>query len=288
MTESPPITVGVDGSSSSPATTAHAAAIATRRGAPLRIVHAYLNPLYSYPMLAYAGDPSDVEMREHAERILRELVESVRADNPGLDVEGEFVDGTAAAALVERSAGSAVTVIGSRGHGGFAGLLLGSVSTQVAGHGSGPVVVVHDRDGERAEDAPVAVGYDASEGSESALLFAADEALSRGTVLEVLCFHTPGDDEERPKAEEIVADAVRRLTASHPDLKVDGQAVEGMDPAFRLITRSRSAALTVVGSRGMGGFTGMLLGSVGRTLLHHAYGPIAVVHPREVRDQNDG
>ncbi|MEV0646406.1 universal stress protein [Phytomonospora sp. NPDC050363] len=279
MTDSLPITVGVDGSKPSLTAVEHAVEMATRLGAPLRLVHAYESPLYDYPLYPYTGDSMEEYLREHAKETLQELVDRLRADNPALDIRGEQVNGVAAEAIIERSGRSRMTVLGSRGHGGFVGLLLGSVSTQVGTYGHGPIVVVRDIDGERPEDAPVLVGYDGSAGAEAALLFAADEALSRGVVLEVLSFHGPALDDERAHAQAAVASAERKLMRNHPELKVDARAVPGMDPAFRLITHSRTASLTVVGSRGRGGFTGMVLGSVGRTLLHHAFGPVAVVHP---------
>lgn len=279
MTDSLPITVGVDGSAPSLAAVDYAVSMAKGRQAPLLLVHAYQGPLYGYPMYTYAGEPAEADLRRQAEHTLQQLVDRLRTENPDLTVRGVQAEGGPASVLIERSGRAAVTVLGSRGHGGFTGMLLGSVSTQVAGHGRGPIVVLHGEPGDRPFDGPIVVGHDGSEGAEPALLFAADEASSRGSTLEVLSFHWPGLDDDRAKAEETLAQATQRLAISHPDVKVEAHTAPGMDPAFRLITRSRTAALTVVGSRGLGGFSGMLLGSVGRTLLHHAFGPIAVVHP---------
>lgn len=80
--------------------------------------------------------------QRRAERVLREAVEAVRRDHPAAEVETLVVEGSAAHVLIEMSAGADMLVVGSRGLGGFSGLLLGSVSQQCVHHAHCPVTVV--------------------------------------------------------------------------------------------------------------------------------------------------
>ncbi len=139
----------------------------------------------------------------------------------------------------------------------------------------------------------VVVGVDGSEGSLAALRFAVTEARLRGDRLElVYAWHVPPDGgpfgsgassvvlagEVAKAAEQVAANAAelaRREAGS--DVQVDAVAVMA-SPAAELVDRSREADLLVVGSRGLGGFTGLLLGSASHQVVHHARCPVAVVH----------
>jgi nucleotide-binding universal stress UspA family protein len=163
-----PIVVGVDGSAGSVAALRWALTEAHLRGVPLRLVHAYELPhhlagdlavgLGPAAAAAYAGE--DVErlrrsLEEAARRALAGALE--RADKEaidGIEIEQEIVEGPAAPALIEAARGAALLVVGSRGRGGFAGLLLGSVSQQCAQHPPCPVVILPPVE----EDAPGAAG----------------------------------------------------------------------------------------------------------------------------------
>jgi len=281
-----PIVVGVDGSPSSLAAVRHAARLAERRQVPLHLVHAYQYPIYGYAGVgfAYPTDVNGENYRDAVEQDLGGLVQRIHKAHPGVvGVHGEQVNGSTASVLLELARGASVTVLGSRGHGGFAELLLGSVSTQVATHAHGPVIVVREApEGapERSEGS-VVVGYDGSAGADPALRFAADEALSRGVPLNVVRFYTPEIEGARELAELTTTDVAEQLAVSHPALDVDARALPGESAAVGLIELSLLADLTVVGSRGHGGFADLLVGSVGRGLLHHAQGPVAVVHPTD-------
>ena len=76
-----------------------------------------------------------------------------------------------------------------------------------------------------------------------------------------------------------VAEMMAPWMTKYPDVQVQLRAVQGFNPSEELIDASREAGLVVVGSRGRGGFSGLLLGSVGRDLTGHAHCPVAVVHP---------
>lgn len=140
------VVVGIDGSVGSRAALRWAADEARRRGAVLHVVHAYNYPVFpvsfgSYPDLV---DPRVIE--EAAEQVTREEVDSVVGTDHPSEVLRDTQPGSAARVLLDASKGADMLVVGSRGRGGFAGLLLGSVSQQCAHHATGPVVIVPDPD----------------------------------------------------------------------------------------------------------------------------------------------
>ena len=136
-----PVVVGVDGSPSSLVAAEHAAQAAGQRSRPLHLVHGYLHPLgYCVPLNPYdLGVPAPTE---EAQRMLEQTAADLTARHPGLTVEVRQVAGGPAAALIEESRRADLVVVGSRGVGGFAGLLLGSVSQALLRHADSPVAVV--------------------------------------------------------------------------------------------------------------------------------------------------
>lgn len=270
------VLVGTDGSDAGKAAVDHAARVALRDGVPLEILHAY-QPPYGYYTMAGAVFPMTEleEWRRAAGVFLAGEADRVREEFPGLvDVRVLLGHGGAAGLLVEHSGTAAVTVVGSRGSGGFAGLLLGSVSAQVAAHAEGVVEILHAGETER-EGAPVVIGHDGSGPAAAALRFAVGEALARDVPLTVVRFCEP--DEEAVTAA-VMAETAALLAGEHPGLKVEARVISEQGPSEGLAELSREAGLTVVGTRGRGGFAGLLLGSVSQALLHHAGGPLAVVH----------
>ena len=137
------IVVGVDGSPESVAALRWAAQEARLRGATLRVVHAWFMPMVftSGPPLLVLSEPRD-GLAEEGEKVLSHALERVAADVEGLTVERSVVEGSAAHCLLRAGEGADLLVVGSRGHGGFHGLLLGSVSQQCAHHAPCPVVIV--------------------------------------------------------------------------------------------------------------------------------------------------
>lgn len=202
-------------------------------------------------------------------------------------MHGEVFDGPPALVLQERSTDAGMLVLGSRGHGGFAGLLAGSTAVSVTAHAHCPVVVV--RDGQAATSGPVVVGVDGSESSLRALGFAVERAEQRDVPLRVIrVWEPPGerwvppgfDPEEATATERAAAEEeLARWRETFPDVEVDLRVSPG-NPAALLVEASREAQLVVVGSRGRGGLRGMLLGSVSQQLLQHAHCPVAVVRER--------
>lgn len=136
------IVVGVDGSKSSSGALAWAASEARVRGATLKVVRAWHVPALLYG--PYAPPPPADDLRKNAVSQLDEQVKAVLGEDPGIPVVGEVGEGAAAEVILDASAGADMIVMGSRGLGGFSGLLLGSVSTQVVHHARCPVTIWRD------------------------------------------------------------------------------------------------------------------------------------------------
>lgn len=135
----PRIVVGVDGSEPSTHALRWAARLAETFGASLDVVAAW-----HYPMAwGWNSVPLDWHPGEDTEKLLHETVDSVLGVNRNVEVRSAVHEGNAARVLLDSAEGALLVVVGSRGHGGFAGLLLGSVSTAVAEHATCPVLVVH-------------------------------------------------------------------------------------------------------------------------------------------------
>jgi len=135
------IVVGVDGSSGSRGALRFAVEEARLRNAALRVVTAWHVP----PMAYSGGFAVSVDSREYEESARAvgvEALASLRDETVGVAVERLAKEGQAAHVLLQEARGADLLIVGSRGHGGFAGLLLGSVSQQVAHHASCPVVIV--------------------------------------------------------------------------------------------------------------------------------------------------
>lgn len=136
------IVVGVDGSPGSDEAVKFAAEEARLRGAKLRLVSVWHIPTAAYGGIGVAVvDPGD-EYEEGAARCLDETMERFESALEGIEIERVVREGHAASVLVEESRDAALLVVGSRGHGGFVGLLVGSVSSGCAHHATCPVAIV--------------------------------------------------------------------------------------------------------------------------------------------------
>jgi nucleotide-binding universal stress UspA family protein len=137
--------VGVDGSELSRLAVDFAFSHAALHHLGVLAVHAYAFPAFitssDLPSAAYDID----DLREDHARLLAEALAGYRDNYPDMPVRQKVVYGPPAAVLVAESAGAALTVVGSRGRGGFAGLLLGSTSQSVLHHATGPVAIVRQR-----------------------------------------------------------------------------------------------------------------------------------------------
>ncbi|MFF4398603.1 universal stress protein [Streptomyces sp. NPDC001480] len=261
------VVVGVDGSSSSDAAVVHAAREAQRRRARLRVVHAFSWPVG--PMYAPL-EPSPLN------RLTQDAAQHARSVAPEVEVTDTVMTGGAASVLAGESRAADLVVVGSRGTGGFIGMLLGSTAVSLAAHGECPVLVVR---GEPDHTGPILLAVDGSPSGEPAVDFAFAEAALRGA--EIIGVHAwlpdyapAGTGVE--SAERLLAQALAGRRERYPDVTVRQEVLSG-EPREVLIEASRTAQLLVTGARGRGGFTGMLLGSVSQALLHHAHCPVAVV-----------
>jgi len=284
-----PLTVGYDGSPASDAAVEWAAAEAERRHAPLRIAHALALPVVRSPMgisVMLRIDP----LREAAEALLDQVCQRTRAGHPGLGIDVAVTTGDATPALLGEAARAQLMVVGSRGLGEFRDLAGGSVMAHIATHSPCPVIVVPS--GWTAPDATpsVVVGVDGSELSLAAIDFAFAEAQLYGAGLVGILAWTgpvstgPGDmlplvydagQVEHDNAV-VLSESLAGHAAKNPDVVVEERVVRG-HPDEILVDAAAHTHLLVVGSRGRGAFRGLLLGSVSRSVLHHARCPVAVV-----------
>jgi nucleotide-binding universal stress UspA family protein len=251
------IVVGYDGSDTSKTALRWAAAEARLRATPLRIVAAYT---WTWPPEAFGGPVGLPEIvAEQFQQLVADAVAEAATLEPGIDVTGTAVPGDPASVLLEFGSTAAMIVVGNRGQGGFASLLLGSVSQQIATHATRPVVVVRGRpDTARG---PIVVGVDGSPSAERALELAFDEAQRRGCPLTALHgYHLPIP----PRGVEVPSllydqNAVREAAANdlntalapwrdkHPTVDVRARVGLG-SPAKHLVELSSDAGLLIVGS----------------------------------------
>ena len=283
-----PIVVGVDGSQVAAEALGWAAGEAQMRGSTVQVVHAW-----HYPALTYAGliPPPTFARRDFEEEARAVLDGAVSAVDQALAVPIErlVVEGGATDVLVDLSDRADLLVVGHRGRGGFVALHLGSVALQCALHAKCPVVVVRPgrQRGPKEQRSRVVVGVDGSEPARRALHWAAEEARRRHAALEIVhCWHPrmglplgpalSATDRAALEADAhaVVAGAVRAVNGRSPHAEailVDAPA------APTLLGASEGADLIVVGTRGLGGFPGLLLGSVSTQVLHHAQCPAVIV-----------
>ncbi|MFG6293955.1 MULTISPECIES: universal stress protein [Streptomyces] len=281
--------VGADGSAPGLEAVAWAAREAEIRHVALQVVHALARPAH-LPLDAALPRSVRERFRVTADAVVEEALLRARAEAPDADVSGLVIPGEPLSVLVAQTRSAAMAAVGHRGLNGFRGTLLGSVATGLAAHAECPVVVVR----EPARPAgPVVLGVDGSAAGKAAVRFAFQEASVQGADINAVHAWTtwnapmpPPTDETEPYAygpgmlaaeeERLLAETLAGMRTRYPDVRVERSTVHG--PArSALIEASRTARLTVVGSRGRGGFAGLLLGSVSRAVLHHAHSPFAVV-----------
>ena len=285
------IVVGMDASEEARVAAVWAAQEATLRGVGLTLVHTVLPPTAASSF--GPGIPIGLDVLDDLTNRARAELNAIAATLPVTDVQAYVEIGSPSGALLEASEQAELVVIGSRGQGGFAGLLLGSVGTQVAAHADCPVIVVRGIADPAAQ--LVVVGIDGSGNSEAALAFAFDEASRHGwSVIAVHAWDVPAYDllvvpnAPVPIALSDVADDEIRLAAEalagfeerYPEVDVEQRLVRSA-PVPALLDAAKDAALIVVGSRGHGQVVGALLGSVSNGVLHRSTIPVAVVPHRE-------
>lgn len=296
----PRITVGVDGSAGSTAAVAWAAKLASRRHLELKIVHGLqIAGLYYGGGMTGAGAATLFEaIKADGERALadaRALAASVDKD---LAVTTDLPSDPPVPVLIEESRHARMLVVGRTGTGGFADMLVGGTAASVVSHAHCPVAVVRGRRMPEAvpESGPVVVGVDGSPNSEQAIAVAFEEASLRGVPL--VAVHAWNDvtyEDTRGTARilaqpETVEEGEQRLLTErlagwqekYPDVEIHRQLIRDR-PRHVLLDASGTAQLVVVGCRGRGGFTGMVLGSTSQSLAQHAQCPVLVVRPEPAK-----
>lgn len=288
------IVVGYDGSEHASIAVDWAAAEAASRGTLLTIVAATTVPIEGMRFGGSLLSPEAIDAwLERLQQAAQTRAEEIRSTQPGLDVAVKVALGTPASVLIDASAHADMIVVGSRGMGGFRGLLVGSVGVQVAGNSSCPTVVIRKAPDPTAST--VVVGVDGSELSLAALDFAFGMADRHGwsvravhaweipayDVLAVPAGPPPIDLEGLQSGELIaVSESLAGLREQHPGVTVEERVVKGQS-VHAILDASTDAALIVLGTRGRGEFLGAVLGSVSQGVLHRAKAPVAVVSSRD-------
>ncbi|GAA5152256.1 MULTISPECIES: universal stress protein [Amycolatopsis] len=283
------IVAGVDGSESALRAVTWAAAEASARKLRLHLVSCF------DPALGYygAGLPMPQEAFDAVEKLAEDRL--AEAAEIARDVDGDLVATTERVRvspvpfLIELSRVARMIVLGPTGRGGFGGMMTGSTAVAVVAHSECPVVIVR---GDEPASGPVVVGVDGSPTSVKALGAAFEEACRREVPL--VAVHAWSDYEYvtavpveyavldlEPAEEEqarVLAESLAGWQEKYPDVPVERVVVKDR-PRHQLLDWSAKAQLVVVGSRGRGGFQGLLLGSTSQALVHRAQCPVMVVRP---------
>ena len=277
-----PVVVGVDGSEESLLAAEWAALEARRHGLPLRIVS---TPALVPHVQAYQLSPAVADaLRAAATRALRTAVGRAEEVAPGLTITTDLLSGPPAPAVAGSGSDAAMLVVGARGAGGFAAMLLGSVSRYAAARAPCPVIVV--RQANMAVHQEVVVGIRDPQEISEALTFAFEEAAARhADLMAVHAWHwfpsvlrSPVDQDAPFHPEQISGQAVHSLSAvlyqwrqKYPAVRVRQDVIRG-HPARILANYSVRSDLVVIGRHADPG-----IGSIQHALLDHARGPVAVV-----------
>jgi nucleotide-binding universal stress UspA family protein len=279
----PTVVVGIDGSADGLLALDWATDLAARRGWTIRALHIVDDARSAQPLNASPGHDDGTEVLEEAADELERL--------GCADAVLEIGYGHPAEALLKASADAAALVIGRRGAGGFAELMVGSTSQVCAALARTTLVVVPDSWRPPVHDrGQIVVGVDGSHSGQAALGFAFELAAERHAELTLV--HVPDVPESFPRpslwldpddapwhrdARLLVGEALAGWSEKYPDVVYRTRFPEG-HPVQVLATESQYADLVVVGGLGQTEFTELRLGSVSRGLLHHAQCPVAIVH----------
>jgi nucleotide-binding universal stress UspA family protein len=276
------LVVGLDGSDQSGRALRWAAAVAQVAQVPVRAVQAWSHPrLAGFPAgsLSVSTEEMDERTREEAAAAVADVLgPSGSAGSAAVTVEA--LRGPPAAAILQALTPGSVLVLGSRGRGGFVGLLLGSVSQELVEYAPCPVVVVRT-DRTLGTGDTILVGKDESSGARHALGWAQTLAGTTGAAVQAVHAWQATASERPPRLSERLrsdaAQAVESWTQKVAD-DIESQEVEG-DPRDVLVKTAEKLdpALTVVGRRGAGGLRSTLLGSTANHLVRHAPTNVAVV-----------
>lgn len=281
---SEPIVVGTDGSNESDRALEWAAAEAALRERPLHIVHAVESWPYKAPLFLPAETAE--RMTRAGRLMLTAARERVKERWPDLHTTTTLVADETSQALLDQSGKAFELVLGSRGRGGFASLLLGSTSLRLAGRSTIPVVIVRGDVTDRGE---VVVGIDLLHDAGAVLDYAFEAAALRDARLRVVhAWQTVGTLIEAGyavDAEQIERDLRTQLVEAYKPVRAKYPQVDVVDevvlehPVTALSNTSRNARLLVVGAHDRH-WNAPQLGSISHGVIHHARCPVAVIPRR--------
>lgn len=286
MTSNSPVSVAVDGSGHALEAVRWAAKAAQRLGRQLDVVTVLSSASPTFGRLSMQSDETALAAAREAAEATATAAEQLALSIADVTVVKRVIEGKPSLVLRDVSTRSHLLVLGRRGLGGVRGLLLGSVSTDLAAHSECPVVVVST--GAARDSGPAVVGVDGSAVSTEALHQAFAAASSMKAPLRVVHSFGGFTDEVfhgysgqalenlRGNANIAIESQVADAAESHPEVEVEIDLTTAA-PAEHISGLSESAQLIVVGTRGRGGFRGLALGSTSQAILHVAECPVMVV-----------
>ena len=286
------IVVGIDGSRTGERALDWALDDATRRHLSVHVVHAYVR----YPRMTAELPTTEDDLQANAEHVVGRALERAAGMAPGVRLTSEVHPGSAARYLVDASAHADSIVVGTHGRHGLARVFLGSTASQVAAYARCPVVVVRTpTQSVGTMGGRVVVGVDGTKVSRDAIGYAFAQAAAREATLTavhawwleyggdgLLIPLSAGEQEQVARMHDaMVSEAIAEWAGKFPEVQVNTHVARA-DAFELLVEESADAELLVVGSRGRGGFTGLLLGSVSQHVIQLATCPVAVVRTQPV------
>ncbi|MCL2315607.1 MAG: universal stress protein [Actinomycetia bacterium] len=289
------VVVGYDTSGGAVRAVRVAATVAVERGLGLTILMAArdLDATATRTARNLRANPAYLdELRAAVQAKIDAFIATLAPDYPGLDVRTVLTGGNPAGVLSEASKDAALVVVGARGNtAGHRTPMLGGVSTAVIAHSEGPVLVVPETASPNPQG-PVVLGLQDAPDARAAGEIAAREAEIRGVPLVAIYAWDISPElgdlgalavldpvKTQHDLESMLTELLAPITAGHENLVVERRVVQG-SARSALVEASHSAVLIVLGSRGLGGFAGLMLGSISRSVTREAACPVLVVRYR--------
>ena len=245
-------------------------------------------PRRSHLFEAIASGDFPADLRRRGDARLAELTAGLAVTHPDLVVETAIVDGRPSEVLAQASRDAEMVVVGARGHHTPVSVrVLGGTADAVTAHAHGPIAVVTDLS-EPVAGGPVVVGVDDSAESRAAIAYAADVARETGVGLLAIHAWDIGPmisgpepwplhiEDTMPTMETFAHDVLTEVLGEDPGVRIKIEAPP-QRASRALVDASARASLLVVGSRGRGGFAGVMLGSTSREVLRDAHCPVVVI-----------